>query len=116
MVRKTATILVVITSISLAVYSFLLITVGQGRDSVDEVTQIRETVYVPTPAAIPPLICATLILIGLFSQKSKVYWVGTICLVIYSVLGLFGVGGTVLPSSLVILLLLVTMNVFKTKN
>lgn len=113
MLRKAATVLLAVTTIAVAVYSFFLIVPGQSWTIVDEATQAREIVFVPAPAAVIPLVCALSILVGLYLRKPKLYWLGLTCLSIFSGLFLFGIGGGLIPACLLIFVFLVILKFSK---
>lgn len=71
-----------------------------------EVLLQPKTEFLPYPAAIIPLIAATLIIIGVLWRKLLIAWIGLVGLAGFAVLFLFSSGAVLLPLVGILLLLL----------
>lgn len=110
-IAKVAIIATVVLAIIVATYSFFLLVVGQPWTVAYEDNIGRQIEYIRAPQAIVPLLSAVMILGGLVVKQRVLAWIGTVILLIFSLLFMFGIGGILLPVAGVILLLVAIISV-----
>jgi hypothetical protein len=110
-ITRVATVVIIILATMIATYSLFLLTIGQPWSVVYEDNIGNQVEYVRAPQAIVPLLSTVMILGGLIVKQRVIAWIGTVILLLFSLLFVFGVGGIFLPVAGAMLLLIAIISV-----
>lgn len=109
--QRTIVALAVFLSLAVALYSLVLLTIGQPLIHGAEGSSFWEIRYQPMQLALAPLLAALLVFIGLLSRSSVLHWLGLGGLIMFSILSVFGIGGNILPFTVILLILLLMIQI-----
>jgi hypothetical protein len=73
----------------------------------------QQVEYVRAPQAVVPFLSTLMILGGLIIKRRVIAWLGTVILLVFSLLFVFGVGGIILPVAAAMLLLIAIIGVIE---
>jgi hypothetical protein len=111
MITKVAIGVIIFLATMVAIYSLFLLVVGQPWSVAYEDNMRQRVEYVRATQAIVPFLSALMILGGLIIKKRVIAGLGTVILLLFSLLFVFGVGGIILPVAGAMLLLIAIISV-----
>ncbi len=114
-IMKVVTVVVILLAASVTTYTFFLLVIGQPWIVAFEENAVQQVTFVRNYSAIIPFLVAITIILGVVTRKQIILWIGNLILFVFSILFLFGIGGTILPIASILLFATIILTFGKPK-
>lgn len=119
---KVATAVAILLAVAVALLGLFLAIVGTSWMLVEQfvtpegTSTVESTARYPTQHGLFGALAAVMMIVGLLMGKLRIAWYGIAFLFAYSVLFLFSVGAALLPVDFILLILLIIIQLIKSKH